>query len=188
MCIAAATGTYANVPPTGIWPSESKKCDQFLRHKTFSVSPSYLADRGIKVNKLVHYEHEFVITFPYGYHSGYNLGYNCAESVNFATPEWIEYAKKSKRCLCIDDAVWVDPEEVERKLMGLPTDDEEEYSEEDEAVAAGHPLSPPDSVEGRAPKRRRKDDSKKRRASGKVKAPKKHIEAVRREFMVAVVI
>ena len=39
---------------------------------------------------------EFMITFPFSYHSGYNHGYNCAESTNFATERWIEYGK---RCL-----------------------------------------------------------------------------------------
>ena len=39
---------------------------------------------------------EIMITFPYGYHSGYNHGFNCAESTNFATERWIEYGK---RCL-----------------------------------------------------------------------------------------
>jgi hypothetical protein len=37
-----------------------------------------------------------MITFPYGYHAGYNHGFNCAESTNFATRRWIEYGK---RCL-----------------------------------------------------------------------------------------
>jgi len=37
-----------------------------------------------------------MITFPYGYHSGYNHGFNCAESTNFGTERWIEYGK---RCL-----------------------------------------------------------------------------------------
>jgi len=37
-----------------------------------------------------------MITFPFSYHSGYNHGYNCAESTNFATKRWIEYGK---RCL-----------------------------------------------------------------------------------------
>lgn len=51
---------------------------------------------------------EFVITFPFGYHSGYNLDYNCAESVNFALDSWIEIGKKAKSCTCIDDSVVID--------------------------------------------------------------------------------
>lgn len=38
---------------------------------------------------------EFIITFPYGYHSGYNHGYNCAESTNFAMERWIDFGKKA---------------------------------------------------------------------------------------------
>ncbi len=41
---------------------------------------------------------EFMITFPYGYHSGYNHGFNCAESTNFATERWVEYGK---RCVLV---------------------------------------------------------------------------------------
>lgn len=43
---------------------------------------------------------EIMITFPYGYHSGYNHGFNCAESTNFATERWIEYGK---RCLQVSE-------------------------------------------------------------------------------------
>jgi JmjC domain, hydroxylase len=132
------------------------------------VSPSLLASHGIKVNKLIHHQGEFVITFPFGYHSGYNLGYNCAESVNFATEAWLEYGRNAKKCECVKDSVWVDVEEIERKLRGESTEDEYEEFEyyddddEDEMEATDLP-TPPESVEGKPAKlksrpRKRKAD------------------------------
>lgn len=151
-----------------IWPVDSKNCDQFLRHKTYLISPDVLQKQyGVKVNKLVHYEGEFVITFPYGYHSGYNIGYNCAESVNFATESWLEYGKLAKKCNCETDNVWVDVNEIERKMRGEPTpeyyeetDDESEVDEDDGM------LTPPASVKG-------KSASKKRKRPVKAELPKK---------------
>ena len=43
-----------------------------------------------------------MITFPRGYHAGFNLGLNCAESVNFALESWIELGRKAKACNCVD--------------------------------------------------------------------------------------
>ncbi|KAK9761290.1 hypothetical protein K7432_013920 [Basidiobolus ranarum] len=59
-----------------------------------------------------------MITFPHGYHSGYNLGYNCAESVNFALENWVEIGKKAKPCKCIGDAVTIDVASIfDRKVV-----------------------------------------------------------------------
>lgn len=85
------------------WPMEARRCREFLRHKSYMVSPAILEKNGISVNKIVHRQREFMLTFPYGYHAGYNLGYNLAESVNFATDAWIPIGRKSQPCRCASD-------------------------------------------------------------------------------------
>jgi hypothetical protein len=60
------------------------------------------------VNRLVQHQREFVITFPRSYHAGYNLGYNCAESVNFALDCWIPFGRRAHSCQCIGDSVRID--------------------------------------------------------------------------------
>lgn len=46
-----------------------------------------------------------MITFPRGYHSGFNHGYNCAESTNFASDRWVDYGVKAVPCQCSGDSV-----------------------------------------------------------------------------------
>jgi hypothetical protein len=146
-----------------IWPTDAKACDQFLRHKTFLISPStLLQNHNIKVNKVVHHPGEFVITFPYGYHSGYNLGYNCAEAVNFALDSWMEYGKIAKKCDCdqAQDSVWIDIREIERKLRGDETDyeetEDEEEEEEEEDMTNDLPTPPASGGDNKAKAQKRK--------------------------------
>ncbi|OAD02245.1 hypothetical protein MUCCIDRAFT_22150, partial [Mucor lusitanicus CBS 277.49] len=88
--------------------SQYKSCHEFLRHKTFIVSPTVLENNNIPVQRCVQQAGEFIITYPFGYHSGYNLDFNCAESVNFAMDSWLEIGRKAKPCTCIDDSVVID--------------------------------------------------------------------------------
>ncbi|OBT98424.1 hypothetical protein VE01_03087 [Pseudogymnoascus verrucosus] len=145
-----------------IWPTDAKECDQFLRHKTFLISPStLLKNYGIKANKITHFPGEFMITFPYGYHSGFNMGYNCAEAVNFAMPSWLEMGRIAKKCDCAQaqDSVWIDVAQIERKMRGEETDyeetDEEEEEEEDEGPT-DLPTPPESSGDAKLKQPRRK--------------------------------
>ncbi|RGP64111.1 DNA damage-responsive transcriptional repressor rph1 [Fusarium longipes] len=164
-----------------IWPTDAKACDQFLRHKGFLISPQHLKSHyNITVNKVVSYPGEFVVTYPYGYHSGYNLGYNCAEAVNFALDSWLEIGKIAKKCECAQaqDSVWVNVYEIERKLRGEETEyeeteEEEEDDEEDEDddEQSGMPTPPSASgVKFRETGRKRKRGPGDK--SGKVKVKK----------------
>ncbi|KAI6780855.1 DNA damage-responsive transcriptional repressor-like protein [Emericellopsis cladophorae] len=159
-----------------IWPADAKACNQFLRHKGFLISPQHLLQNyNIKVNKVVSYPGEFVVTFPYGYHSGYNLGYNCAEAVNFALEPWLEMGKIAKRCECAQaqDSVWINVYEIERKLRGEETDyeetDEDEDDEEDEEEDDTGIHSPHGQVKIKVATRKRKRQAGEKAGEPKVK-------------------
>ncbi|ETE68151.1 Lysine-specific demethylase 4B [Ophiophagus hannah] len=77
----------------GFFPGSSQGCDAFLRHKMTLISPSILKKYSIPFDRITQEAGEFMITFPYGYHAGFNHGFNCAESTNFATLRWIDYGK-----------------------------------------------------------------------------------------------
>ncbi|KAF2640911.1 hypothetical protein P280DRAFT_543846 [Massarina eburnea CBS 473.64] len=166
-----------------IWPRDAKNCSQFLRHKTYLISPQQLEKQfNIKVNRLVHYEGEFVITYPYGYHSGYNIGYNCAESVNFANESWLSYGRIAKKCECETDSVWVDVEEIERKLRGEPTPEYYEETDSEGEDGMDHLPSPPPSLAGKPKGKGRKSAGNKRKRNNKEpeEAPKpKKIRRIR---------
>ncbi|CAH1764128.1 16101_t:CDS:10 [Entrophospora sp. SA101] len=104
----------------GWFPHAEKECLQFLRHKEYMVSPTIIGEVPIAINRLIQREGEFVITFPRGYHSGYNLGFNCAESVNFAFEDWIDYGIKAKSCTCRPDSVQIDVELLFGHLINKP--------------------------------------------------------------------
>ncbi|KAK3090508.1 hypothetical protein FSP39_012380 [Pinctada imbricata] len=89
----------------GFFPSSFQACPAFLRHKMTLISPAMLKQYSIPFNKITQEAGEFMITFPYGYHAGYNHGFNCAESTNFATRRWIEYGKRCLQCTCRKDGV-----------------------------------------------------------------------------------
>jgi JmjC domain, hydroxylase len=98
---SALSHLFIDLSLTGHFP-EPSRCPQFLRHKSYLASPMMLAKTSCRPNTLVQHAGEFVITFPRGYHAGFNLGFNCAESVNFALESWIELGRKAQACNCVN--------------------------------------------------------------------------------------
>eukprot|EP00887_Chlorella_sp_A99_P000860 scaffold5.g860.t1 len=78
-------------------------CPEFMRHKELLVSPALLAVHNIPVVRVVHRPREFVVVYPGAYHSGFNHGFNIAESVNFATKLWLPIGAKAGYCECRPD-------------------------------------------------------------------------------------
>uniref|UniRef100_A0A7R9CM22 [histone H3]-trimethyl-L-lysine(9) demethylase n=1 Tax=Timema poppense TaxID=170557 RepID=A0A7R9CM22_TIMPO len=110
-----APKTWYAIPPehgrrferlaNGFFPEAYKACPAFLRHKMSLISPQVMKKYSIPYNRITQEAGEIMITFPYGYHAGFNHGFNCAESTNFATPRWVEYGKRASQCLCRGDMV-----------------------------------------------------------------------------------
>uniref|UniRef100_A0A3B5ATN6 [histone H3]-trimethyl-L-lysine(9) demethylase n=1 Tax=Stegastes partitus TaxID=144197 RepID=A0A3B5ATN6_9TELE len=105
---------------TGFFPNSFKGCEAFLRHKMTLISPSILKKYGIPFDKITQEAGEFMITFPYGYHAGFNHGFNCAESTNFATVRWIDYEFTLKLCIsctCSKDMVKISMEPFVKRFQ-----------------------------------------------------------------------
>lgn len=100
--IAQSDGHKLEKMAKSLFPESFGKCSQFLRHKTTIINPYLLKKKfpDLKITKCVHNPREFMIVFNGAYHSGFNLGYNIAESVNYATPHWLEHFADVDRCRC----------------------------------------------------------------------------------------
>ncbi|KAF0307664.1 putative lysine-specific demethylase 4B [Amphibalanus amphitrite] len=122
-----APKSWYAVPPAHGWrleqlaaamfPTESRQCPAFLRHKSILLSPQLLKKHGVPFNRITQEAGDIMITFPYGYHSGYNHGFNCAESTNFASPRWVEYGKRATLCYCKDDMVRINMDTFVKRLQ-----------------------------------------------------------------------
>ena len=83
-----------------LFPIQFMECNQYLRHKTLLINPYFIKEScpNISVTKICQNPGEIVITMGSSYHSGFNLGFNIAEAVNFATPDWLVEFPKFKNC------------------------------------------------------------------------------------------
>ncbi|XP_039512442.1 lysine-specific demethylase 4A isoform X1 [Pimephales promelas] len=101
----------------GFFPGSAQSCEAFLRHKMTLISPSILRKYGIPFEKVTQEAGQFIVTFPFGYHAGFNHGFNCAESTNFASQRWIDYGKVATLCSCRKDMVKISMDLFVRKFQ-----------------------------------------------------------------------
>lgn len=74
---------------------EHRKCIDVLRHKEILSSEQRLVDYQLGPVVAVQRAGEFVITFPKGYHGGFNVGLNVNVAVNYAHRNWIDYGLRA---------------------------------------------------------------------------------------------
>jgi len=118
-CVPPQYGYKLEKAAQKLFPHMTAACHNLLRHKAVMLSPYLLEEHGVRVHKVVQEERDMIIVFPHAYHSGFNHGFNIAESTNFALPRWIEYGKRFRGCLCgdKDNAVVIHMEPFIRKYQ-----------------------------------------------------------------------
>lgn len=104
------------------YPEHHSRCSEFIRHKTTIVNPTVLLENDIKMVKCLHNENEFMVSRAAAYHSGFNFGFNIAEAVNFALPDWLDVGNNVNHCRCIKDSVAINMRAFYRKIGKDPED------------------------------------------------------------------
>ena len=113
-------------------PDLFQSCSEFLRHKEILCSPSWLQQHDIPFVTCSQGEGEIIINMPGALHAGFNHGFNCAESVNFATKMWVPIGRRAKSCMCARDSV-----RINMSLFASIRDDDNGSGGENDADKGG---------------------------------------------------
>ncbi|KAK9865570.1 hypothetical protein WJX84_000456 [Apatococcus fuscideae] len=92
------------------FPELYRCCPCFLRHKDILISPRVLRNHHIEYTLAKQEAGEFIVLNAGAYHSGFNMGFNCAEAVNFALQQWLPIGRAAEQCDCsaLPDGVCLD--------------------------------------------------------------------------------
>lgn len=102
-----------------LFPEQVRECANFMRHKTSMISPALIEKAGIPIETTRQFPGEFVFNLPHGYHCGFSHGFNCAESINFATPRWFPIGRDSTVCLCEENPINIDVDALAHRYQCL---------------------------------------------------------------------
>ena len=66
-----------------------------MHHITTTISPGVLKRDNVQLCTAIQNPGEFIVTFPRGYHAGFNAGLNLCEAVNFCPPDWFPIGREA---------------------------------------------------------------------------------------------
>lgn len=64
------------------FPEAFKECSNWEAHKAFHFTPDYLRSKGIPVSVTIQNVGDIIITWPNGYHAGFNTGFSINIAIN----------------------------------------------------------------------------------------------------------
>ena len=76
-------------------PELFEQSPDLMHQLTTIINPTVLQKHGVRVFRTDQQAGEFVVTFPRGYHAGFNCGLNFAEAVNFCLPDWLPFGRNA---------------------------------------------------------------------------------------------
>ncbi|KAL6781830.1 hypothetical protein ACKKBF_B09595 [Auxenochlorella protothecoides x Auxenochlorella symbiontica] len=153
-CVSPRDGHTFDRMARGLFPELHAACPAFVRHKDIMISPRLLRAAGVPFVQARQEPGEFIVLNAAAYHSGFNLGFNIAEAVNFALPEWLPVGRAALNCecsamsdgVCLDMGIFFSDLRREDSSSGEDEEGEEEDEEgsgeeaasgEDEEAGAG---------------------------------------------------
>ncbi|XP_052132594.1 lysine-specific demethylase 4-like [Frankliniella occidentalis] len=84
-------------------------------HKVLIANPKYFFDlHGIPYTTALQEPGDFMITFPFALHAGFNMGHNLAMAANFGDPDWVQLGIYAPTCMCNVDQIQLDFTEIVR--------------------------------------------------------------------------
>ena len=142
-CVAPKDAAKFDRMAEQLFPDAAQACPAFVRHKDVVISPKTLKVYGVPFVQARQKPGEFIVLNSAAYHTGFNLGFNCAEAVNFALPQWMEIGRDCVQCECgaLPDGVQLDmslffpglyDSETESESESDSDEEEEESSSEEE--------------------------------------------------------
>lgn len=79
----------------GFLKEQFDESPDLLHHMATLFSPMLLQRSGVPVFRAVQEAGQFMVTFPKSFHAGFSYGFNCAEAVNFSSPDWVRFGREA---------------------------------------------------------------------------------------------